>query len=462
MKYTIITQRCHCHLFVEALLRAVEKHLSPDEIIVASNTKIDLGGLMHRQILKAKNDYFLMLDQDILIFDNTIVEEMYRQVSEPNVLASGALELDWNQDGCAKILVASCNMVDKKRYFGNGIPFYASEPCLDAFGTALCRGQKLVKVGKSWDTTFTGPEVFHLNQGFKTLYSDITISNWWKNSFEKWKSISGSKEVFEDYVIDDGADYTDQMQVSSLVARTIIYAPEIRRPISIIRLEDDGVEFLNDYFSGKQVNRKIAEELIEYVKTSTWLDHSHILKGCFNTLYDEQLASKYSNLYKRIGVVFRQESDFSGRYCSPLQNYLFFVKDFEINFRALVEGKRVRYAGPYDAMGELNKKKDLGMQSYEYCQISNDYNSISQFFENFKVNDWDVVFVSGGLYANIIVGRVKKLGCIGVNIGDAIFFNPSDKIKQVLTVAEDGISYILKDGYPNYGKRLYEKYLMVE
>ena len=292
------------------------------------------------------------------------------------------------------------------------------------------------------------------------LYSDIVLSGCWKTSFEKWKSISGSKEIFEDYVIDDGMDYADQIHVSNMVAWSIKYAPEIKRPCSIIRLEEEGVEFLLDYFSGKQVDRKLAEELIEYIKVSTWLDHSHMFMGCFNALFDSQSSLKYSDLYKKIGVAFRPTSDFSGRYCLPLQNYLFFVKDFEVNFRSIVERQRVRYAGPYNAMGELNKKRDLGLKKYEYCQISNGSNSVDEFFKNFKVDDWDVVFVSGGLYANIIVGRVRKMGGIAVNVGDAIFFNPSDRIKQVLTVAEDGISYIINDGYLNYGKRLYEKYLM--
>jgi hypothetical protein len=120
----------------------------------------------------------------------------------------------------------------------------------------------------------------------------------------------------------------------------------------------------------------------------------------------------------------------------------------------MVEGKRVRYAGPYDAIGELNKKRDLGCLKYEYCPVD-------RFFENFNIKDWDMVFVSGGLYANIIVGRVKKMGGVAVNIGDAVFFNPSNEIKQALTLGDDGISYVIKDGYPNYGKRLYEKYLMV-
>ena len=456
MKYTLITQRCGCHLLVEALLRSVEKHLEPpDEILIldGSDLMVALGIMMDRQILKVRNDYFLMLDQDIMMFDNEIVKEMYKLASEPNTYACGAIDIHYNQDGFKNILVASCNMVSKKMYMENEVKFYSSEPCLYAFGDALRKGQKLAKVGKNNDTFSISPAVFHLNQGFKTLYSDAVLSGCCKKIFEQWKRVSGSKEIFEDYVIDDGADYTDNIQINNNVVWTLEYAPEIKRPISVIRLEEEGVNFLTEYFSGKQVDKELAEELITYIKSATWLDHSYMLRGCFNAIYDPQLALKYSDLYTKLGITFIPDSDFSGRYCSPLQNYLFFISNLRNNFYSIVRGKRVMYTGPYDAIGELNKKKDLNLMKYAYCPID-------KFFERFKVNDWDIVFVSGGLYANIIVGRVKKMGGVAVNIGDAVFFNPDDNIKKVVSVGEDGISYTIKDGYPNYGKRLYEKYLM--
>lgn len=456
MKYTIITQRYGCHLLVEALLRSVEKYLSPDEILVLNNTYSEksLGEDMHRQILKVKNDYFLMLDQDIMIFDNNFVEEMYRLVSEPDAFACGAIDLDYNQRGVNKILVASCNMINKKRYIENGIYFYTSEPCVESFVFAVQKGQKLVKVGKNIDTVSIAPEVFHMNQGFHTLYPDLILSGWWKRIFEIWKEESGSKEKFEDYVIDDGMDYDDQLMISTLINQTIQCCPEMNRSFSLLRLEEEGVELLTDYYEGKQVDKKLAEELIEYIKEANWIDHSHLFKGCYNNLYDYQSSLKYSELYEKIGVKFRWISDYSGRYCLPIQNYLFFIKDLNNdNFYSLVKGKRIRYAGSYDAIGELNRKKDLGLTKYEYCTIEN-------FFDNFNVKDWDIIFVSGDIYANIIVGKVKQMGGVVINIGDAILFNPNENIKKVLALTEDGINYTIKDGYTNYGKRLYEKYLM--
>ena len=461
MKYTIITQRYGCHLFVEALLRSVQKYLSPDEIIVVEDTKASLGGLMHKEILKAKNDFFLMLDQDILIFDNVLVEKMYENATKPDVLASGAIDLGWNQNGNPRILVASCNMVDKKKYIANGIPFYGSEPCIDAFGEAMKKGQKLIQVGKSSGTCSISPEVFHLNQGFKTSYPDTVLSGLWKPAFDGWKSITGSKEVLDDYMVDDGADYHDHIQVSNHLAWSIHYAPETRRGISVIRLEDEGVEFLLDYYAGKSVDKKLAEELIEYAKVSTWLDHSHMFKGCFNNLYDSQSDSKYTTLYNEMGIKYQQISDFYGRYFSPINNYLFFVNNFGMSFYEIVGNQRVRYAGPYDAFGELNKKRNLGLKKYEFCQLSNDSRSLNEFFRDFNCQDWDMCFVScNNIYANLIAGRVKQMSGVAVNIGDAPFFNLNDRMKKVLDLNEDGISYSIKDGYPNYGKRLYEKYLM--
>jgi glycosyltransferase involved in cell wall biosynthesis len=466
MKYTLITQKSGCHLIVDALLRSVEKYLNPDEILVTDARfkyypGVGHGRQMNQQVKRSRNDYILMLDQDIMIFDNGLVEEMYRDVLQSNVYACGALDLPY-QDGT--ILVASCNMLNKKLFLDNEYPFNNdSEPCIDSFAKAMRLGQKLIKVGKTYMTTSLTPQFFHLNQACQLTYSDLILNGWWKRWFNQWKEDSGSTENLEDYVVDDGMDYMDQYHLQNTIFHTIDYWS--KKPFSLILLDDMDVEYLHRYYSDPgrldPLDRKLAEELIEYVRDATWVGHSKLYMGCYDDAFDWKVtAPRYASLYEKIGVMFNFSDTSSGRYCLPIQNYMFFVKGFKENFYKLVSGRRVRYAGPYDAMGDLNKKIDLGLSKYDYYHLSGDHDSLEGFFDNFKVQDWDYVFVSGDLYSNIIVGRIKKMGGIAINIGESIFFNLDDTMKKALTLSEDGLSYQIKDGYKNYGKRLYEKYLI--
>lgn len=451
MKYSIITQKCGCHLLAGALLRSIQKHLIPDEIIV-EDTKFKQyskserhGRLMHKEILKARNDYVLLVDHDIMIFDNSLIEQMYVEVSKPNTFACSAFHKLYE----GKLLLTEmCAMLNKKMYLDNKIEFDGcGNPCFLAFKEAERKGQKLIKIDG-------GKRIFHLEAGSKRHYLELLINNIWRSKFENWKKLNNSSANFDDYVVDDGMDMEDLHQLNNIVLAQVNRKIEYKEPFSLIRLGASELKYLDDYFCNKtdlalfnnEIRRKLIEELIENMKNADWIDHPNSYKGIFNDLCDwRSVSERCSEIYTKTNI-----ATYNTNYCSSLQGYLSFTKDFDWSLYKIMEGRRILYIGVYDALSSLNNRRDLKIAKYKYYQLSmssdplDRYGIMETFFKDFNPNDWDLVIVSGDLYGRIIIGRIKKLGGRAFDIGQAIYFNSNNIFDKTVAPIENKTFYKIK------------------
>lgn len=452
MKYSIITQKCGCHLLVEALLRSVHKYLVPDEIIV-EDTKFKYyskserhGRLMHREILKARNDYVLLVDHDIMIFDNSLIEQMCEEISKPNVYACGVYDKFYNQAIKGPLLTEMCTILNKRMYLENGLEFDGSgNPCYLALERAVQKGQLLIKIDG-------GNRIFHLEAGSIRPYPELFINNIWRSKFENWKKLNNSNVNFDEYVVDDGMDIDDLHQLSSIVLAQVNRKIEYKEPFSLIRLGNSGLKYLEDYLFNKTdpndgIGKKLIKELIESMKDADWIDHPYTYKGVFNDLCDWRLLSeRCSEIYSKAGITTHNTN-----YCSSLQGYLSFVKDFDKQLYSIMEGRRILFVALYDALSLLNERKDLKIAKYKYYQLSPSadyqerYNVMEIFFKDFKPDEWDLVIVSGGLFGRIMIGRIKKLGGRGFDLGKAISFSPDNIFSEVVIPIENETYYKLNE-----------------
>ena len=465
MKYTIITQKCGCHLLVEALLKSIHKYLKPDEILVTDGKcwqhrgMRDISSQLHEEILKARNEYVLMLDQDILIFDNSLIEEMLSNMVKPDVFVCGAFTHDYKVKGYPDFLVASCNMLNKQRYL-EGITFDKTshtEPCTEPFTHAINKGQKMIVLNP-------GKRVFHLNAGFKQTYGDLIVNGYWKFYFDRWKLDTGSNEVLEDYINDDGMDIIDLAHLNNYTSSLIEHWSKDGGGHSFLLINEADFKYIDNYNLLGERDKKLTEELLNHIKEATFLPHPRLYKNFFDDSFSNKtMISKYSELYDRLDIYDRAFGyEYFGRYVLPIQNYMCLVDNFDISFYDIVRGKSIVYLGPYDAVGELNKKKNLGMIEYKYYPLtsSNAYNDMENFFKESNPKDYQLVITNGDFYGNIIAGRVRNFNKMSFNIGDALSFNLNDTLKTFLEVTKDGTAYKLRDNYKNYGSRMYEKYLI--
>jgi hypothetical protein len=156
--------------------------------------------------MKARNDYVLILDHDVLLFDKSLIDEMCHHIIQPNVFACGILNYRYNDK---TLLFPSCTIFNKKMYLENNVLFSGSEPCYEAFLNALLNGQALVKVGCNDRTFSMDKRFFHLNGGFRKPYPLLFNGGLWRESFDKWKADVDSSESLDDYAVDDGMDFLD-------------------------------------------------------------------------------------------------------------------------------------------------------------------------------------------------------------------------------------------------------------
>ena len=464
MKYTIITQKCGCHIFVEALLRSIHKYLQPDEIIVSDAKSLghpkmrELSPQLHEEIMKARNEYILMLDQDIMIFDNSLIEEMFTHIVKPNVFVCGTYTHNYFVPGCPDLLVASCNMLNKQKYL-EGVTFdktSRTEPCVEPFSVAYKKGMELVKIDP-------GKRVFHLNSGFRWTYPDVTLGAYWKTVFENWKKKTGSEEIFEEYVIDDGMDYDDVCTVTMM----IVFILENRwlsevLSFSLLNITEKDLQYIDSYFNGTLdiETAALVQQLIEYIKDTTYLSHAHLYKGFTNNLFDyTELVDKYMKVYSHLGVQTTVDDTFKNRFCLPDQGYLLLTQGFKQLFYKVLKNKRVIYLGKSDDIADLNQRQDLQLLRYQYHQLDS-LHDMNKFLATYIPAEWDIVLTNSEFYGNVVVGKVKKFGKLALNVGDAFSFTLNERTKHFLSVEEDRTGYTLIDSYPNYGKRLYEQYLL--
>lgn len=462
IKYTIITQKCGSHLLVEALLKSIKKHLVPDEVLVEDNKFIEYskserhGLIMNKQILKARNDYILILDHDVMIFDNSLIEQMYQEVLKSNVYACGAY--DYLYEGTL-LLTPSCVMLNKKMHLENKIEFNGSgNPCWEAFGNAHAKGQKLIKIE-------SGKRVFHLISGVRRPYSQLIINNVWRSEFENWKKLVGSDANFDDYVVDDGMDIDDLHQLNNIVLGQLDYKIKCKEPFSMMRLGDLTLRLLWDYFynpkdfthialnhpelamPNEEICKKLTEEHIDGMKLTDWLDHPYLYKGIMNNLFNwRSLLGRCSEIYEKIGINIKEKN-----FCSSLQSYLSLFKEFDITLYDILKGRSIIYAAPHDALGALNQRKNLGIAKYKYYQMPVEanrmlqHNAVEDFFNDFNPNDWDLVITSAGMYGRILIGRVRKFGGRAFDLGSAADFNPNNIFDKVVTPIEDKTFYKLNE-----------------
>lgn len=463
MKYTIITQRCGCHILVEALLRSIHRYLTPDEIIVSDGGSLGhpkLRGIseqLHEEILKAKNDYILMVDQDILFFDNSLIEEMISHITRPNVFAVGAFTHDYKVPGIPQLLVASCNMLNKTKYL-EGVTFNKTsktEPCVEPFSVAFNKGMELVILDPR-------DRVFHLNSGFHWTYADLVLGDHWQRMFNTWKARTGSKQVLEDYVVDDGMDEYE-------VCGTTVPIVEIMhswwlcsvRPFSLLNITETDLNYIEDYYAGRldATHTRLVEDLLGYIKSATHLTHPHLYRGLLGEPPNlPDIENRYNNLYSKLGVKPTQDDVYRNRFCLPDQGFFFLVDKYSSAFYKFLVNKRVMYVGKNDDLGELNKRKNLGLVRYHYEHMES-ASDVNHFLGLYTAAEWDLVITSTDFYGNIVAGYVRSKGKMAVNLGGALSFTLNDTNKNFLSVSPDKTSYGLIDSYKNYGKRIYESYL---
>ena len=364
MKYTLVTQRGGCHHFMDALFRSLEKsNIKPDEILVTQNSE-EPGPQLHFEALKARNDYLLLVDHDVMLFDNQLVEEMCHHMTQPNVFACGVLDYPY---AGIPILFPSCTMVNRKMYLENGVSFSGSEPCVEPFSEAMRKGQKLVKIGKSELTYSLDKRVFHLNQGFKKLYSILLLDNFWRESFNKWKELTGSTASFDDYVHDDGLDLLDIQKLFSAYCDLIEHFMENKLPFSMLLLGKSGIEFVEN---PRQDNVSVAEELKQLIGEATFVDCMAMCRGSLEAMHDPELENQQLSLYRDAGFKTVYGSVVRGTYCFPIHNYMFLVENLGSKLYPLLKRRKVLYAGPNNAMGELVRKRAVDLSDYAYFQIS--------------------------------------------------------------------------------------------
>jgi glycosyltransferase involved in cell wall biosynthesis len=464
MKYSIVTQKCGCHLLSEAQQRSFHKYLTPDEIII-ENAKFKQhpkserhGYLMNKGILKARNDMILLVDHDIMIFDNSLIEQMLEEASKPNTFVCSAFHKPYDGE---LVVLEICAVINRQMFLSNGIEFDGSgNPCYYAFKEAMRRGQRCIKIEGD-------KRVFHLEAGSKSHYTELIINGHWKKVFENWKRKTGSTESFDDYVVDDGMDIDDVHQLNAIVLeqlnRRIIY----KEPFSLIRLGDLNLRYLDSYFNdpkdfvhvgtehrdiavpNNEVGLKLMKELIEGLKEADWIDHPDTYKGTFNYLYNWRgIFTRCNETYNKTGMDFVNKN-----FCSSIQGYLSLVKDFSFTLYDIMKDRKILFVAPYDTLGELNTRKDLKVSKYQFYQLSlsNDYNerysSMEGFFKSFNPNDWDVVLVMGGFYGRIIISRIRKLGGRAFDLGQAVRFSPDNIFDKVVTPIENQTYYSIIDGY---------------
>lgn len=462
IKYSIITQKCGSHLLMNALLKSIEKHLTPDEIIIEDNKFIEYskserhGLTMNKQILKARNDYVLMLDQDIMIFDNSLIEQMFQEVLKPNVYACGTY--DYLYEGTL-LLTPSCVMLNKKMHLENKEEFNGSgNPCWAAFGNAYVKSQKLIKIDG-------GKRIFHLGSGIRRPYSQLIVNNHWRSEFENWKKDNNSNVNFDDYVVDDGMDIDDLHQLNNIVLDQLDYKIKCREPFSMMRLGDLTLRLLWDYFydpkdfshiarnhaelamPNEEICRKLTEEHIEGMKITDWLDHPYTYKGIMGNLFGwRQPLNRCSEIYEKCGINVKEKN-----FCSSLQSYLSLFKEFDRTLYDILKGRSIIYVAPYDTLGELNQRKNLEIAKYKYYQMPMEsnrmlqHNAMENFFIDFKSDDWDLVVTSAGMYGRILLGCVRKLGGRAFDLGQAAGFCPNNIFDKVVIPIEDKTFYKLNE-----------------
>jgi hypothetical protein len=414
----------------------------------------------------ARNDLILIADQDILFFDNSLIEEMLETMKDENVYACGTQICGFNE---GPFLVPSCVMLNRKLFLENEVFFDGGgNPCFAAFFNAQNKGQKLI---------FIDPKdrLFHLSYGVRRPYPQLLLMKQWQYIFENWKLPTGSSANLEDYVIDDGMDIEDHNQLNNLILSQLDTAINFKHPFSLIRLGDLGLRYLDGYLNNKvdfthvgahhpdiampndEIGSKLIIELINNMNEAEYIDHPHTYKGTLGDLYNWRgVLGNCDNIYKQAGITKHKN------YCSSVQSYLSLIEDFEWSMHSILKDRKIIFAAPYDALSTLNSRKNLGMKEFKFYPLSlsadhwDRYNVMNKFFDSFDPNYWDLVLVSGSLYGRTIIGRVRKMGGRAFDIGQAIHFNPNNIFEGSFKTNEDKTYFKIIDHYN--GKKEYLKY----
>jgi len=461
-KYSVITQKTGCHSLVDALQRSIVKTLTanpPSEVLVQDNKffyskrGMEHGETVHKQILEAKEQRVLILDQDVLILKESLVQKALEIMKDPSVFCCHTYEHSF--DGIP-LPVPPFVMLNKNLYLKNQQFF--KNTGYDCFKGAYDNKLKMVKIEPE-------DQIYHFGSGCRSHYFRLFVTSHWETSFEKWKKATGSSAVFTDYVCNDGMDIEDHQWLNHHILSELRTTISRKTPFSLMRLGDLNLRFFSGYLDktkdfphicnehpdiampSPKVGEELAAEMIPYLNNANYIDHPELYKGVFNPLYRwRSPLGRCSEIYAKLGIT-------NQSYCCSLQSYLSVVKGFEINLYQVLKDKKVFYIGPWDGLKTVIEKKKLQVSEYNYYPLSMSANhneryvTMNNALKGVDINYWDVFIICGSVYGRIINGRIKRAGGRAFDLGQASNFALNNIFELCFETTEDRTMYTIKNNF---------------
>jgi len=479
--YSIIIPKCCSHIYLRGLLKSIEDFLPvPDEIIVVDNkytySKYNSNhpGAVNKAIPFTKNELVLIVEVDTLAASKDIFGLLLKEMEDPKVGVASP-EVGYEKVGeklpyCygTLALVRKSLLMMSPGYKSAGVPSYPFVKWL------LSNGYKIAHV-KNMEGKY-----FHLH-GSSKMHEHIYLMAYLKHKFTGWKTQYKSPLDFDIYYEDIGTDKVELDDLNTTILNNLITTMDQNKPFSLLRLGDLSLRLLDSHYSNPtdfekvithndlgiqntKVAHELTEELIRHLKNASWVDHPKLYKGAMNDLYGWRgTLNRIDDIYSKVGINDPLKNNGKPAFCSSLQGHMSLLEDFENHLYRALKGRRVMFIAPWDELGALNHRRNLGLAKYQFYPLSMSnnleerYTVFQKFFNSFDVKEWDLILTMGSIWGRLIIGRVAELGGRGFDIGQALKFNPCNIFSPTVKPTTNDTLYSLIDHFPK-DKILFDSY----